>query len=145
MERWKEKNKELEALATEEKRTAWRQVVDELGEDGGSEKAWKTIKMLSSEKNSDRRNESLVVDGRELRTDKEKANSFIRLYADINKLHHGKADRGLRAEVNDRLKGYDTGEEYSTVFTSPWASWKRRCDRPMGKRREATTAWNLAC
>ena len=50
----------------------------------GSEKVWKTIKSLKTGRKEDRSNEVLVVNNKELKTDREKARSFMKHYAGIN-------------------------------------------------------------
>ncbi len=62
--------------------------------------------MLSRGDKGEAPNEILVAEGREARTDNEKAASFVRLYAEVNKVKKGKEERSKRVEVDRRLKQY---------------------------------------
>ena len=51
-------------------------------------------------------NETLIVDKVELRTDKQKARSFIQQYAAVSKIESGKRERAKMKEVKNRLGDY---------------------------------------
>ena len=116
LDEWKEANHKLETKIKEEKAKFWKEFVEELGKEKNSEKVWKTIKCLNSGKNCERKNETLVVDGIEKCSDKEKAESFIQQYAEVSKLKIKKEERSKRKELGIRLKTYDEGREFDVEF-----------------------------
>ena len=113
VEEWKEKNGELSRLLMEKKKEYWRNHVEEIGGSADPKKLWKTIKLLTTGDKGEAENEVMLVDGRELRTDGQKAESFGRLYADASKLKLGKMERAKRVEVGRRLRDYAREEEES--------------------------------
>ena len=83
MKKWSEVNKEMDDKIRVPKTRFWKEYVEEINRED-STKMWKTIKMLNEGKNNDRKNESLVVDRVDLKSDEEEAASFMRVYAEIN-------------------------------------------------------------
>lgn len=118
VEEWKRKTGELKELEKEKKREYWRKYVEELSEGDDAGKVWKTIKSLSTVDKGEAPNEILIAEGREARTDKQKAESFVRMYAEVNKVKKGKDERRKRVDVMKRLKDYEEGEEYGRRFTA---------------------------
>ena len=51
-----------------------------------------------------------MVNDKELRSDREKASSFIQMYAEINKLKLNKKERALNVKVNQDLNEYSDEE-----------------------------------
>ena len=116
MEAWKEKNEEMKVKLEEKKRGFWREFVAGLREGEDGKKVWRTIKCLSAGRCADQGNEILVVEGKEARTDKQKASRFASSYAKVNKVKIGVAERARRKKVNIRLQGYREGGEYDREF-----------------------------
>jgi hypothetical protein len=118
VEGWKEKNKALQERVREKKEEYWRQYVEGLTESEEMGKVWKTIKCLTRGDKGEAPNEVLVTGGREARTEKEKAGSFVEMYAEVSKVKLGKEERKRRVEVGRRLAGYREGdEEFGVDFT----------------------------
>ncbi len=113
---WKEVNKELNDKVVEEKRKFWRKFVAEAEGGLDSNKVWKTIKCLSNGRREEG-NETLVVDNVELKTDAQKARSFMNQYAEVSKIESGKEERAKLKEMKNRMGEYRMEEEYSQVFT----------------------------
>ena len=67
---------------------------------------WKTIKSLKTDRKEDRSNEVLVVDNKELNTDREKAKSFMKHYAGINTIELTKEEKERKKANFARLKKY---------------------------------------
>uniref|UniRef100_A0A1I8HJM6 Reverse transcriptase domain-containing protein n=1 Tax=Macrostomum lignano TaxID=282301 RepID=A0A1I8HJM6_9PLAT len=63
-------------------------------------------------------NENLVVDGKELCTDKDKANAFGRYYEDISTLKHDATHRKFKVQTATRLASYEADDDnYRRDFT----------------------------
>ena len=107
---WMEKNHELKEKIQKKKEAFWRKFVEELSE-RDARKAWKTIKSLSTGNKGEAPNEILNVEGREARTDLQKAKSFMASYAAVSKLKLGKEDRKKKVDVMRRLREYQEEEE----------------------------------
>lgn len=103
---WREKNEELK----EKKKEYWKKFVENLREKD-AKKVWKTVKSLSTGNKVEAPNEILNVDGREARTDLQKAKCFMDQYAAVRGLKLGKEERKKRVEVKNRLRRYAREED----------------------------------
>jgi hypothetical protein len=92
----------------------WREKLEET-EAGKTGKLWGTVKCLMKGRR-ETGNETMIVDGRELRTERQKANSFIQQYAEVSKIKKGKTERKKRVEVAKRLSEYEEDLEYEEEF-----------------------------
>uniref|UniRef100_A0A1I8JA23 RNase H domain-containing protein n=1 Tax=Macrostomum lignano TaxID=282301 RepID=A0A1I8JA23_9PLAT len=115
--RWHSANETLSNLIKEKRSAFWREHVSKLQEGDDGKSTWRLIKTLHAVKEDCVPNEIVVNEGREARTDKEKAAVFINLYASNSKVQLGKEERALRAEVAKKLRTYNEGAEFSTPFT----------------------------
>jgi ribonuclease HI len=119
MEEWKEMNEKMKEKLEEERRIFWKEYVKKLEEEKDVAKVWKTIKCLNEGVKGQKMNETLVVNGKELRTDKEKAESFIQQYAAVNDIGINKEDRRRKVKIKKRWRQYGNEEmvEYEKEFT----------------------------
>ena len=90
---WREKNEEMKRKLEEKKREYWKKFLDEVREGTDEKEIWRTVKSLKTGRSADGGNEILVVNGKEARTDRQKANRFINSYAGVGQLKGGKIER----------------------------------------------------
>ena len=116
IEKWKEKTQELTEKLAKKKKAFWKEFVKGLKEDTDSGKVWNAIKSLSTGVKEDASNEVLIEDGREMRSDKQKAECFIKKYAEVNTITIEKEERVKRAEVNQRLRDKADDDDMKRPF-----------------------------
>ena len=63
-------------------------------------------KSLNNGDNSERPNEIMIVNGREARTEGEKASEFIKQYVSVNRVILNKDDRDKRKKIARRMTEY---------------------------------------
>ena len=105
LEEWEDKNKELNTRVKENKSKFWKGFVKELKM--RRMLVWNTIKKsLNNGDNSERPNEIMIVNGREARTEGEKASEFIKQYVSVNRVILNKNDRDKRKKIARRMTEY---------------------------------------
>ncbi len=88
IEEWREKTEELKERLKEKIRVFWRKFLEKM-QKGDERKAWKTIKSLDTGNKREAPNEILIVEGREARTDLQKARAFMDQYATVTRIRKG--------------------------------------------------------
>uniref|UniRef100_A0A1I8I854 PHD-type domain-containing protein n=1 Tax=Macrostomum lignano TaxID=282301 RepID=A0A1I8I854_9PLAT len=117
-EEWRAKSQELIKRCGEKKHEFWKDFIGKMAESEDPKKVWNTIKCLSNGKQAAHPNENLVVDGKELCTDKDKANAFGRYYEDISTLKHDATHRKFKVQTATRLASYEADDDnYRRDFT----------------------------
>ena len=103
-ERWKTSCKEVKKAVKQAKRESWRNFVEAIDPKTEPKKVAYTIKALEGNAIQTNKNEVIKVGERIYANDKEKADLFIRHYAQVSKLKLDKEDRKIRKGVNVGLK-----------------------------------------
>ena len=70
----------------EEKNERWREYVEEMDCAENESKIWNTIKIMDGTKTKSKKNEVLVVNGKEYIEGSEKANQFAKTYKSFSKI-----------------------------------------------------------
>ena len=90
---WVTACRNVQTLIPDSKEAKWREFISSADLSSNPNKIWTTVKSLSGKSPSSIRNESLFHDGKCYTTGKARANTFMRRYASISRLHIPKTDR----------------------------------------------------
>ena len=99
------------------KEECWKDFLEDVITSEDETKLWSTIKSLNGTPSTNSPNEAMSYQGKTITTSKEKANVFMKHYANISKLTLSKKDRNLNRNLKRKLDAPSAGSKHACDFT----------------------------
>ena len=96
--KWTEKCRKVKEMIRKEKEENWKEYVEELDTKTNCKQVWSTIRNLDGRVAQRKENEVLIVEGKGLVSDKDKAKEFAKMYKKVSKLPKGPKDRIIKRQ-----------------------------------------------
>ena len=122
--RWIDKCREVREMMRKEKEANWKEYVENLDAKTNPKQVWATIRNLDGRIAPRKDNEVLVVEGKGLVNDKDKANAFAKTYKKVSRIPRGPSDRTIKRK-NRQFLNNNTREKNHYEEDLTWEELER--------------------
>ena len=100
---WLEACREAQEEIRKAKEESWKELLEDTVTEADDTKMWRLIKSLNGTPCANAPNEVMVQDGKRITTDKQKANTFVKHYANVSRLKFSKEDRDINRDLKKQM------------------------------------------
>jgi ribonuclease HI len=102
---WLQKSAAVKSITVQKKRDSWRTFASTLDAKADAKKVWGVLHSLEGKKHTPVSGESIVKDGKLLKTDREKADGFMSEYSDVSHVRCSPEERAREREyINETVR-----------------------------------------